>query len=1002
VANRPTVGVLSTSFGGSYFGFILGGIAQEIAAVGGRMLAVQTSDAGTFMTDLPEPPDFRHPVAWDHISAFVVLLNAVDQKYLEAIRDSGRPVVGVSHREAGFDYPVVFPDNRPGIATAVTHLVEHGHRRIAFAGFTGQDDIAERYDEFRRTLAAHGLEPDPALHYDTTNNQESGGERVARAMLSHGLPATATICGNDANAMGFMRVLQAAGVRLPQDHSVVGFDDVDAAVYLRPSLSTVRQPLVETGATAARLVLGELAGRPAARIDHRRPTSFVARESCGCPSTLALPDADGSVATIASVRELAQRLGGATGPAELIAEVLSAAAVNRPGPDEPAVRDALTDLLTRHPLPETTVAAMRCLRRYGRHVTESQLAAGDTAAALRVEDRVQELIQGLAQVRERIAFLDTVDFGAAYRAQHQVSMDLLRSHEQAPRTLGWLRGTGTSAGRLALWAPTSPDGRDVAALDVVGAFDAAPDQPSAVGQRLSIQAFPSAELIEQADPAAGDVVFVAPAKVNQSDRGMLAGVGPLDPWSITGREAMNHWAALVTIALDHEATLESLRHQEEQLRHAARYDELTGLANRSLFVDRLRQAISRSQRSGYPFAVLMLDLDGFKRINDSLGHLAGDRLLIAMAERLSTGLRELDLAARFGGDEFAILLEGVEHPYAPAEVARRLHDALAEPFALDGQPVVVSASIGIAHSDGLYHNAEDLIRDADIAMYAAKSREKGTHAVFDVAMHERAVGRLRVEADLRRAVSRSELEVHYQPIVDLRADRPAGAEALIRWRHPTRGLVPPAEFLAVAEDSGLMVEIGRQVLEDACFQLARWHRALPSADQIRMSVNVSNRQFWHGHLARDIEDCLNRAGVQPRHLAVEITEGVIMHDIRIAQRALEELHDLGVELHIDDFGTGYSSLATLHQLPIDVLKIDRSFVSGLSSGPNAHGKSRELVRTIVTMGDNLGMELVAEGIETVEQQAEVQRLGCRYGQGYLFGRPIPGDEAEAYLREHLP
>jgi diguanylate cyclase (GGDEF)-like protein len=1002
VDGRPTIGVLSTSFGGWYFGSILAGIARTTMAVDGRMVAVQTLDAGTFMADLPEPPDFRHEVAWDHISGFIVLLNAVDRAYLEAIRAAGKPVVGVSHREAGFAYPVVLPDNRAGARAVVEHLIQHGHTRVAFAGFTGQRDINERYVTYLEVMRAHGIEPDPALCYDTTNNQISGGELAARRMIADGVPSTAVVAGNDANATGILEALRAAGLDLPHDQAVVGFDDLDVAVHLEPSLSTVRQGLDLIGSRATELILAELTGGSARYVDHPTPATFVARESCGCPSTLAL--STGGSADAVSRRQLIARLRRVLGHAgseadtpvlstvvHTIVRSMRAAADGESDPHPDELRRALAGLRRLFPLPEVRAEVQRCLKQYGRHLTEALLAGGDVRDALNLEDRIQEIIQGVSQASERAEFIQSTIFQSTYTSQHKVSMDLLRSHEESPRTLSWLAGTRATSGRLGLW---SPDG----GLDVVGAYDAdRPQRQAAPPVGMTVRAFPPIDLVERADLKDDNMVFVALAKVNQSDRGMLAVAGPIEATVPTGREMMNQWAALVTIALDHESAVESLREQEERMRHAALYDELTGLANRTLFVDRLGRAIARTARTGSAFAVLLLDLDGFKRVNDSLGHLVGDQLLVEAGRRLSGVLRGSDLAARFGGDEFAILLEDVTEGDGPATVANRLHRALQEPCTLGGQQVVVSASIGIAHSSAGYEQAEDLIRDADIAMYWAKSREKGTHAEFDVRMHQQAVRRLTVEAELRRGLDRGELELHYQPIVELDTGRAVSVEALIRWRHPERGLVAPGDFLPIAEDSGLMPAIGGWVLRQACLQLARWHRTL-GGPRPHVSVNVSNRQFWHGHLTRDIEQCLASAGLAPEHLAVEITEGVIMHDIRLAQRQLEELHDLGIELHIDDFGTGYSSLDVLHQLPIDVLKIDRSFVSRIGSGP----KSRELVRTIVTMGANLGLALVAEGIETAEQESEVRALGCAYGQGYLFCRPLPGAEVEAYLANGPP
>jgi diguanylate cyclase (GGDEF)-like protein len=1001
--------VLSTAFGGSYFGSVIAGITSATAAVNGKIIAIQTLDAGTWQLDLAEPPKFRQNVAMSHISAYAVILNAVNRDYMVGLRAAGKPAVMISDTLPGLECPVVQPDNRTGIRSAVAHLIEHGHTAIAFAGFPAQKDISERYKTYRETLVQHGIRPDPRLFFSTGNNQENGGERAAHAMIAAGMPSTAVIAGNDLNAVGLMRTLQAAGYELPRDQAVVGFDDMEVSVYASPALASVRQHFEAVGAKAVRLLLRQLRGEPVLDDSYYVPTEFIPRESCGCPSTLSLRgDPSRPIAVASSRSELESLLSevfdldGENGPqlsgplargVTVIDEAIQAAVDDQPAPDTFRLRRALADLHGLNSSPECLVDVMRRVRAYGRRVAAGQLAADDVAGRIRVEDCLQELTLGLSQAQARSRFVDVSHFEGTFTVQHAVSMGLLRSsHEEDPRTLDWLQRTPARAACLGLWTAESPESDHKPTLSVVGTFSQdASLAPCPKGPTL-VEDFPPAELVSLAQLDADDMVFIAPMKVNASDWGMLAVVGPVEARLATGREIMNQWAALLTIALDHGAVLESLRLQEERLRHAALYDELTGLPNRTLFFERLVYAISRAERrSDYHFCVFLLDLDGFKVVNDSLGHLAGDRLLVEVAERVRSFVRGTDVAARLGGDEFAIFFDDLSGAERAGVVARRLQEALAEPVLLDGQKIVISASIGVALSDNGYHHPEEVIRDADIAMYDAKSREKGSHAVFDVAMHTKAVKRLRTEGELRRAVDNRELELFYQPIVELDDGSTAAFEALIRWRHPSKGIVLPSEFLPVAEESGLMIPIGTWVLGEACRQLGRWVGE-GTAPQVRMSVNVSNRQFWNGRLAEDVQDMLERADLEPSRLAIEITEGIIMHDVKLARRRMEELHELGVELHIDDFGTGYSSLEALHYLPIDALKIDRSFVSRLGTD----GRSEELVRAIVAMGTSLGLALVAEGIETPEHRDQLRDLGCRYGQGYWFSRPMPAAQAGSF------
>ncbi|MBI2889312.1 MAG: EAL domain-containing protein [Nitrospirae bacterium] len=433
---------------------------------------------------------------------------------------------------------------------------------------------------------------------------------------------------------------------------------------------------------------------------------------------------------------------------------------------------------------------------------------------------------------------------------------------------------------------------------------------------------------------------------------------------------------------------------EQQLVHDAFHDALTGMPNRALFLDRLSQSCKRlKRRRDYMFAVVFLDLDRFKVVNDSLGHMVGDQLLVAVARRLERCLRPGDTVARLGGDEFGILLDDIGDVKDATRVVERIQNQLAHPLRLKEQEVFTSASIGIALSAGGYERPEELLRDADTAMYRAKALGKARHEVFDKGMHEHAVAQLELETDLRRALEREELRLEYQPIVALPSGRLVGFEALARWRHPTRGSIPPAHFIPVAEETGLIVPIGRWVLREACRRMREWQSAAQARERLSISVNLSSKQFPRTNLGGEIKRILEETGLDPRCLKLEITESVIMENEESATRTLLELRDMDIDLCIDDFGTGYSSLSNLHRLPITTLKIDRSFVGRM--GPT--GENSEIVRAIVTLAHNLGMKVVAEGIETREQASLLARLECEYGQGYFVSKPLEQQGVEALL-----
>ncbi len=433
---------------------------------------------------------------------------------------------------------------------------------------------------------------------------------------------------------------------------------------------------------------------------------------------------------------------------------------------------------------------------------------------------------------------------------------------------------------------------------------------------------------------------------------------------------------------------------EEQLRYNAFYDALTGLPNRILFMDRLQQTIERvKRRKNYLFAVLFLDLDRFKVINDSLGHNIGDQLLIAFSRRLEACLRSVDTFARLGGDEFVILLEDITNISDATHVAERIRQELTLPFNLGRHEIFTTTSIGIALSTTAYNQPEDLLRDADIAMYRAKALGKARYAIFDPVMHTQALTLLQLENDLRRAVERQEFQIYYQPIVELLTGKIIGFEALLRWQHPSQGLVLPAAFIPVAEETGLIVPIGYWVLRSACRQIRLWQERF--AKPLTISVNLSGKQFSQPDLIAQIDQILQETDLDARSLNLEITESMIMENY--ATTTLSQLRDLGVELSIDDFGTGYSSLGRLHHFPINILKIDRSFVSGMGISET----NLEIIQAIVTLAHQLGMAVITEGVETKEQLAQLRNLQCEYAQGYFFSRPLDSKVAEELISTQL-
>ncbi|MFI1996111.1 diguanylate cyclase domain-containing protein [Actinoplanes sp. NPDC020271] len=598
-----TFGILSPFVGGDYYGAIVEGINTAAVAGGDRVMAMQTLDPGAHSADRSGLPDFRRPLAWDHLDGLVVLPGAIGADYAAAARRAGLPVVMVAQDAGDTGASVVLADNRSGVREAVAHLIENGHRRIAFAGYLTHFDLRERHEGYREGLLAHGITPDPELLFDTGDNHESGGVAVADTLIAAGMPATAIVLGTDRNAMGLIGRMIATGHDVPGDLAVVGFDDIADAAYLRPALSSVRQPLDRVGAAAYEL----LAGGTATLV--QVPTVFQPRRSCGCPDA-GLPVS------------------------------------------EPHTRELFTQV---------------------------------------------QYLQSTLNI------------------QYELGIALLGTQQADARTLAWLGLTPASAGCLGLW----DDDLEKDHLRLVGEFRIGVGAPDA---EVPVVRFPPAALFARADGAAGDIVFTVPIRSRTKDWGMLAAVSRIQSATPPGRETMNQSGALLASALDYQVMMAALREQEERLRTAALRDHLTGLPNRVLLEDRLAQAEGRAGREpGYRFAVLLLDLDGFKAVNDSLGHAAGDVLLIEVARRLTALLRRSDTVARLGGDEFVVLIDGLTHPDAYQRVCDAIQKAVAEPIAIDGRTVSVGVSIGVAVSGDGPADSDHLLREADAAMYRAKS-----------------------------------------------------------------------------------------------------------------------------------------------------------------------------------------------------------------------------------------------------------------------------------------
>jgi len=1121
------VGVLSPVTGGSFFGDVFTGIVREVAATGGRVTLIQTMDAGVSGDEAIPAPDVSVPIGWDHIDGFIAVALASSSDYLNRLRTAGKPVVLTSNFLDDVDAASVVAENRQGVAAAVTHLVEHGHTRIAFVGNLGQTDIAERHEGYLMAMADHGL-PTEGLFFSSADHIESGGARAVGPILAAPEPITAVVTSTDRLAAGLMQGLAARGVRIPHDVAIVGFDNMEIGWHTSPPLATVDQQVSRLGAMAAQLLLAELRGDV---VEHERrtvPSVLLPRGSCGCAVGTAASsrqgELDGNAVALAITTHLRVPLDepdtGAPRPDDLTSVDLAAL--------DDVIETTIARVYPRAPAPETLAQFTETVMGvFARVATAATDAGGARAEILR--HCMSRTALALSRLHATSGAERVDQLSASLAEQYEVSIELLGEAGGDPRELQWLDRVSVRLGCLAVWRGAPDDG----VLDITGVYDpdgvttGTRDPARRVAASCRVQAFPPQAIVAQTDPARHEVTFVIPVKGASGDHGLLCVVGSVDRHTRTGRATYNHWAALLGVALKQRGLLEAIRlseeryslaasatqdglwdwyvaegrcyysercqsmlgitvseavrgrvgwpeqstpeldpwtvlvhpedlenlrtelrravvtqqpveiehriagpdgqytwvlcrarpvgergkrarrvvgslsniHErkglEERLRQAALFDSVTGLPNRRLFLERLTWAVDQAKQTEGPhFAVVFLDLDRFKDINDSLGHMRGDELLEAVGERLRGELRSVDTAARFGGDEFAVLLLGLRHEDLLSVVAR-IQRSIAAPLVLGEHEVSITASLGIATSETGYDCAEDVLRDADIAMYHAKESERGTVCVFDPVMHTAATGRLRAQTELRTALLEQQFVMHYQPIVALDGSPLTRFEALVRWAHPVRGLLPPGEFLPMMDETGSVVVLGAWIIDTVCAQLAEWRAAWQG--DLSVSVNLSHREFWSDRLLLIVTEALERHGVPAESLILEITESIIMADPDAARTVMEGLRAAGVRLHIDDFGTGRSSLPALRAFPVDALKIDRSFVREI----DVDTRTTELVRIIVGMGLTLGLDVVAEGVETDAQAGHLRTMGCRTAQGWLYAAALPGDEAGALIGQQV-
>jgi diguanylate cyclase (GGDEF)-like protein len=1000
----PVLGVLTPHTGGFYYGTVINGILRAARELGAVAIAFETSRLHLLRG--------REVVSSAWVDGWLAINEFADPELMAVLRARGKPIIHVHSQPDTKTGAVALPDNEGGMRALTEHLISHGHQRLAFAGNLGHVDIAGRYAGYRAALEAAGIRLEERLVFDTPHHKEVDGRRVALRLLelrksSHEpLRATALVAATDRLALGAMATLQEAGLTLPADFAIVGFDDADAAQFAEPPLTTVRQNFAEVAGAAVSDLLAAIRGDHAPTALLRVPTKPILRRSCGClishthPPNLAGPRASrGELLTSELLRVASRTRRVAMNLAEWpeareLAQLLDAAASVDAEP--PPVRGGLwSGFLADNRDAEGAVRAVELL--------ESTLRAWDVPEALeaRVRAVLRDLCVSLLHQWQRSERTKVAHYESVTEAAYRLANALSESRHDPAEDLSWVRWSSAQHACSALWTAELPSPSKAfhtfAPLSLRGPHSGVPrlqvrgEYTAEGGSKLhgnklapiSAEQFPPESVLQTALREGSIVTIASVPSGRDTEFGLLAVVAPLAFEQLEYVGTPGDWAVHLGTALERSIV-------ERKLRANAELDALTGLANRSTLLERVEELRSAKSKPG--FALLFIDLDDFKKVNDSLGHEAGDQLLVQIAERLMTQVAARDeilgprsvsnLVARVGGDEFVMVLLGVDDESAMASVAEQLQTRLKQPYIIEGSTVFVSASIGVTFSRGLEASAQELLRDADTAMYRAKMKGRARHEVFHHRMHTQAVEKLHLDAQLRAALVQNEFELFYQPIVELDSGTDIGAEALIRWRHPEHGLLVPGRFLAVAEEVGLAVPMSEWVIRRACSEAGQWNatRGRP----LYVNVNVPAAHIKQPGFVAFIEAALEEARLNPRSLGIELVESALLDDPTKTATTLVQLRAMGVRIAIDDFGTGYSSLSYLRDFPVHTLKIDRSFVKNVPGNVRDNG----ITRAIIAMGEALGLSLVAEGIETLEQYQLLREMGCHAAQGYFMCKPI--------------
>lgn len=1015
MSNLHRINLLSPYLDGEYYGTIFTTLHREVTNRNAMLLTIQA------LASNENPAAFDYRVGTEVTDGWILVTNPhsalpASRNFLEAIKATGKPVVTIGYEETRIPSSAVCIDNRQAVREAVEHLHKvHGHRRIAFVGATEHLDLVERYHGYREALTNFGLPADDGLFFAAPNSLRHGGAAAAKAMLEKGIDFTAIVAATDLNALGLIETLQEAGYDVPGDLAVIGFDDLPSAAESDPPLTSVHQPIADLAREAINLLFRQLDGEQQEPKVIRVNTRFVPRASCGC-----------AYASDEKTREVLQaKLTQSENNVKHLVESHNQLAANLVS----ASRDSVFDFSKMF----RGISHWGCLAMWE--------TDGDNQRMLTVRNTFAKPGDPVPATGTRIPIerFPATEWLPEIGQDEFVRIQFIRSDAE---DLGFIVLVGP-IDRLVLVSEVDIT-RISCNVSVTALMrDKAFNQVRAIADQLEIVSRTTNDGIWDWDlvdrkfhwsPRIHDMMGIIGEKPGEDEESFFRLIHPDDYARVSAalKEHFNRgepfreefrivsektgrqlwlYAAGDTIRNDKGEVVRMIgslnnitekKRSEEQIRRLAFHDVLTGLPNRQLLRQRFQSCLVKADKTGDKIGIMLIDLDRFKIINDSLGHQIGDLLLLEVGRTLEqivnppeTGYREdLDrgLVARLGGDEFIVLVPGIREDESLQQLADEMITRFQKPFKIGQVELYTSASIGLATYPDDGRDLDALTRCADIAMYKAKEHGKNRSEWYSRDNHAHTVERLNMENELRRALERGEFELHYQPQIDLDSGCIRGTEALIRWLSAERGLVSPGEFIPLAEDGGMIIPLGRWVLREACRQQKEWlDRGFPAST---VSVNISASQLHQNDFVDMVKGILAETGLPSASLCLEITEGTAIMNWHNSVEKLEKLRELGVQLALDDFGTGYSSLSMLKQLPINIVKIDRSFVRHMAED----GSDAAIASTIIALARTLGLTVIAEGVETEAQRARLLAEKCHAIQGYIYSKPLPAAEYDQFVQ----